>query len=123
MTVKLIDNNLTLDLLHKLQSWPVLLAYFDKAYKNGWKMYVVDQRRGWCRHNTKTITIPKWCMVDKREGYLQYYVAHELSHIGNPGHGENFMEQLKRLCPPEYWHYELNYKPRNAAAAGIVAPK
>jgi hypothetical protein len=32
------------------------------------------------------------------------------------------MEWLKRICPAESLHFELEYKPRNAMAAGIRKP-
>ena len=56
---------------------------------------------------------------------LTYYIANELAHIGWPGnkHDAPFMKRFKSICPEDLWHLELNYKPRNAAAAGIRKPK
>ena len=92
--------------------------------EEGWTFYAVDQTRGRCRHNTKTITIPCWAFATEQEapGYLLWYLAHECAHaIAGPfaKHGPLFMEALKRICPAHCIHYELGYKPRNAMAAGI----
>ena len=93
----------------------------------GVTVYVVNQRRGKARHSSRTITVPAWALVrPKGEGYAAYYLAHELAHIadrdagtrGQP-HGPGFMTQFKRLCPPQYQHFEVGYKPRRAGAAGI----
>lgn len=54
-------------------------------------------------------------------GYATWYTAHEMSHCYEPqdGHGDRFMAKLIQLCPENCIHYELGYKPRNAARAGI----
>jgi hypothetical protein len=92
------------------------------------RIFVVNQRRGRAYYDKKAITIPAWIFLkaeDEMIGYLTYYVAHELAHhFANNndnewGHGKAFMKWFMRLCPKEYQHYELGYKPRNAAAAGI----
>ena len=70
--------------------------------------------------------------------YDVYYIAHELAHAvidvmkskmtygglmmlprDNGPHGKLFMDTFKMICPKDLWHYELIYKPRNAANAGI----
>jgi hypothetical protein len=89
--------------------------------KKGWKFYVVEQSRGRCYYHDKVVTIPKWAVYSHQVGYLEYYLCHEMAHCYSAGdnHGAWFMEQFKMLCPAEYQHYELGYKPGNAAAAGI----
>lgn len=92
-------------------------------------VYAVNQRCGRAYFKKRMITIPFHAINrPKGDGYTLYYLAHELAHIADDDagtrdrskpHGPSFMQQLKRLCPPEYWHWELGYKPRNAAAAGI----
>jgi hypothetical protein len=90
-------------------------------------IYAVDQRRGRAYYKKRMVTIPLWIFERPRgEGYVIWYMAHELAHIAdydagnkNGNHGPGFMAQLKKLCPVQYQHFELNYKPRNAAAAGI----
>lgn len=89
----------------------------------GWRFKVSKGRRGFCYWDTKSITIPTHALRNSRGvGYDQYYLAHEMAHAHAgraAAHGAVFMDCLKRLCPAEFLHYELNYKPRNAKAAGI----
>lgn len=94
-------------------------------------LYATNQNRGWYVHSKRYISIPRWVIENKKTGYDFYYIAHELAHawvFENVGrnvqsHGPEFMEAFKMICPKEYWHYELGYKPRNAKAAGISKPK
>jgi len=58
--------------------------------------------------------------------HATYYLAHELAHAwayvkgGKVNlHGDDFYKEFKRLCPPKLWHYELQYKTRDAKRAGI----
>ncbi len=95
---------------------------------NGWRIYAVDQNRGYCYYRPKVITIPVW--VIKRGGTeLCWYFSHEMAHAYNfmngtcDNHGPNFMEWLIRICPENALEHELGYNPRNAAAAGIGKPK
>ena len=90
----------------------------------GWKIYLVSSRRGMCYYRSKTITIPEWCIDYEKPGYKVWYIAHEFAHTFARGdnHGQRFMKELKRICPQEYVHYELGYKPRNASIAGITEP-
>lgn len=92
------------------------------------QVYVVDQTRGHARYDHALCCIAKWVFeADKRKpGYLIWYTAHELAHLlqrqfyrYSSQHDEHFMRALKLLCPKQYIHYELEYKPRNAQAAGI----
>lgn len=92
-----------------------------------YRIYVVAQVRGACYTNHRVITIPKWVCTVKLQNKRQWYVAHEIAHAyahnihGNKiaSHGSEFMQQLKRICPTEYLHFETGYKPRNAKQAGI----
>lgn len=97
---------------------------FDKTLKE-WTILIKDNHRGWCHPRTKFISIPLWAIQGKGRGYFEYYLCHEVSHAlagGSANHGPKFMEKLIEICPSEYLHYELNYKPRNAASAGIRRP-
>lgn len=89
--------------------------------------YGVDAVRGFARYKNKTITIP---IFAKEYGgkYLTYYCAHELAHLyANrytrktyiAPHGPEFMNWLKKLCPKNCIHYELEFKPKIAKHAGI----
>lgn len=91
-------------------------------------IYGVNQRRGRCYQQEQRITVPIWTMEEtkKKPGYIIWYLAHELAHLAQwqedqftDNHGPRFMAWLKRICPKEYQHYEIEYKPRNAVAAGI----
>lgn len=84
------------------------------------RIFVVDQRRGRAYYTRHCLTVPLWA-YRAGIGYFLYYLAHELAHFFSPeaGHGPSFMIWFKKLCPPQYWHHELKYKPRNAKAAGI----
>lgn len=95
--------------------------------------YVVDQRQGRCYYEHKTLTVPLWAYRNKdlSRGFFKHYVAHELAHVlayyryGGKvasGHGLKFYDCLKVLAPNTL-HFELDYKPRNAAAAGITNKK
>lgn len=93
--------------------------------ENDWRFYAVDQDRGRCYHADKVITIPVWA-IDKRDtGFKIWYISHEISHAfagWKAKHGPVFMDWLQKVCPPEFVHHELGYKPRNAASAGIRKP-
>lgn len=100
--------------------WNYVLDQQDK----GWRFYCVLQNRGRCYYGYKVITIPFWTIQKNSQspGYVSWYVAHELAHsldLTYSNHGPEFMRILKEICPKEFWHYETNYKPRNAIAAGI----
>ena len=114
-----------------------ILPFSRIAKDHGVRFFLTTQSRGraYWHHNSKNrrvITIPEWvfCGIGSARGkprYEEYYICHELSHIFNwiehareaDPHGPKFMRQFKLICPPEIQHYELNYKPRNAQAAGV----
>jgi len=99
---------------------------------DGWDIYVTDTVRGRCNYNSKNMTVPLWAFKvspDKGaskhlndRGYTLYYACHEIAH-GVAGvkaaHGPAFMDVFMAICPKHLQHFELGYKPRNAAAAGI----
>lgn len=99
-------------------------VYARQILSEGWKIYTVDQSRGRCYGGDKVITIPVWA-IRKSLDYRTWYIAHELAHAYDKcihGHGPEFMEWLKKICPANSIHRELGYKPRNARAAGIKKP-
>lgn len=98
-------------------------AFFHQEYDRvAPKLYVVDQRRGSAYEEGSVITIPLWALK-RGSDYTLYYVAHELTHLAAEAwnHGPKFMAALKRICPAHIIHYELDYQPKNALAAGILA--
>ena len=127
-TPKKIDRNMTrhlfIDCPESVKVWARILFQ-----EKGWRIYVVDQSRGYCAYRAKLITIPSW-VIRKCErtgdiGEKIWYIAHEMAHAFDTDHsvhGQPFMQWLIRICPAEYIHHELGYKPRNAAAAGIMNP-
>lgn len=97
--------------------------------RDGWKFYPVNQDRGRCYYQGKVITIPVWAiqkdMAGNHPGYKTWYISHEMAHaydLARSNHGDPFMRLLKEICPPEFVHWELEYKPRNAARNGISRP-
>ena len=99
----------------------------------GVTIYVTDSNNGRYRPNIKTVTVPVWAYnhaikkTNDDPEYAIYYVAHELAHawVDHDGgkddspHGRKFYAWFKKLCPPHLWHYEIEYKPRDAKRAGI----
>ena len=116
------------------EGYPEPLASTMKVLKDmGWQFYVVDNaRRGRAHGGNKSITVPSWAMGKDKErpGFFLWYVAHEVAHAVNTevdwvrgmpfiSHGPLFMYRLMQICPREHQHFELEYKPRLAEAAGI----
>lgn len=95
---------------------------YNMELPEGYTAWGTDTVCGYCDSRNKIITIPMWAVRSKRRGRLVQYVAHEIAHAWTEderGHGKNFMEYMMILCPEEYWHFETEYKPRLAKAAGI----
>lgn len=124
MTPHLIDTSFTIELLEIIENSEFISikgAYLSLAAK-GWNFYPVLTSRGRCYYDQKIITIPAHAYKSKQEGYLSYYIAHEMAHAYAPrdaGHDSSFMACFKNICPQQYQHYEIGYKPRAATAAGI----
>lgn len=91
------------------------------------RVFAVDQQRGLAYFSHDALSIPKWVFKWGTD-YVIYYVAHEMAHFfaryreekPDRGHGQKFMKWFKMICPEECQHHELDYKPRNAQAAGIA---
>jgi len=96
-------------------------VYAREQIRAGWRFYPVNQCRGRCYYKAKAITIPLWVIQSTLPGKKIWYISHELAHTYTSGdiHGQKFMNQLKAICPQEHQHWEINYKPRTAIAAGI----
>lgn len=100
----------------------VVKAYGKQLLAKGWRFYAVSQQRSYCQERYKLIAVGDWAILSNRPGFKCYVVAHEMAHAFagcKHQHNHVFMEWLKRICPAEFVHYELEYKPRNARAAGI----
>ena len=124
---KFIPNMISREHMPKIfENVPESVKYYARDLRDSeWRFYSVSQSRGTCYADHKVITIPVW-VIDRRDlGEKIWYISHEIAHAYDGcihEHGPEFMEWLKRICPQEYWHYELGYKPRNAKAAGIRNP-
>jgi predicted metal-dependent hydrolase len=102
---------------------PIEVKEYGKEllHTQGWKFFAVRQSRGYCHSGHKIITIPIFA-IDRSVEYKAWYISHEMAHAYDNcvhNHGPEFMEWLKKICPKESIHFELGYKPRNAAKAGI----
>lgn len=98
-------------------------SHAEKLVMSGWRFYVVDSKRGKCSTRHKVITVPAWA-YRKGQGYVIYYLAHEMAHAydeNKNNHKDAFMRWFKAICPIEFWHHELGYKPQAAKRNGIVA--
>lgn len=109
----------TLEVTSSLLKFPVLADRLHELESEGYKFYVVDQNRGYCDNHKRWITIPLW-VLRKPYGYWVQCVAHELAHTVQTYHDAAFMREMQRLCPPEFWHFELEYKPEAARSVGIA---
>lgn len=119
----------TLELSVSTYSFTLIYERIKELELMGWKVYVVNQSRGVCHDSKKYLTIPTWVLSEPNNYWVQY-LAHELAHTapqctgkGIAMHGIEFMEEMKRLCPPELWYHELSYKPEMATLAGISMNK
>lgn len=135
-TIRCINEVLTASLMMDIDGSSVKAhRYADKLLHEGWEIFVVDQHRGRCYYGKKLVLIPAWAYNSlsprtgkHAPGYSNYYLAHELAHAKSmlehgvevANHGKEFMEAFRSLCDPKNWHYELGYKPQNAAKAGIM---
>lgn len=112
----------------KAEVLPIIKKHCPEAIPPYIVIQGVDQTRGraYLKKGTyEKVTVPLW-VKEKGIDYAVWYLSHELAHIADwiknrrkLDHGPLFMEQLKRICPPNCIHHELGYKPRNASAAGI----
>lgn len=106
-----------------------LLSDFNKIESDidfdGIKGYVTDTVRGHA-YNDGRFTVPVWAYKSKKEGYFNYYVAHELAHqlrykkYETDGvHDFKFYSIFIVICPKDLQHYELEYK-KTASKYGII---
>ena len=101
-----------------LRSHPLWLKW--RLRLPGWQLFVVKHLRGRCIRKHQTITVPSWAWYEPA-GYHLCYLAHEISHAvsGSQKHDKAFYDVFKVTCPSRLQHFELRYKPRNAARNGI----
>lgn len=123
-------HRVNVELTNKLREMYQLFPVLSPATPKGVTIYAVNQRCGRAYYGKRMITVPTWAMTrGKGPGFDLYYLAHELAHVldfdsmtynRRAPHGPSFMAHFKRLCPVEFQHFEIGYKPRRAAAAGIT---
>ena len=112
--------------IHRMAKELLENAGLHNILDHGWDIFVTRTRNGYCKYSKQFITIPEWAIghaKNSKPGYDWYYVAHELAHVftsilAKP-HGDEFMQNFIKICPPEFQHYELNYKPTAAKRNGI----
>jgi hypothetical protein len=110
--------DLTLEMYDRMH--PQIVPIYREQSKQ-WSFWIVDSVRGYCNYRRKEVTIPKWAFA-RDDIYFNYYLAHEIAHIlagPQAKHGSEFMAKFISVCPIESQKFELEYKPRNAAIAGI----
>lgn len=121
--LKKVSLNSTWDMIERLEArnFEPLASALATVEAKGYRIAVQDTTRGKTKYRAKTVSVPLWAMRHKNPDYCLYYLAHELAHVIAYGHGHDlvFMQALMRICPPELVHYELEYKPTMAKAAGI----
>lgn len=121
--------NIDYDASAKLESRVSLLGI---PVPPNWQIYVTKSNKGYARPDSKTVTAPAWSYyhtitkTNDDPNHVIHYIAHELAHawLSHEGddisiHNKAFYAKYKELCPPHLWHYELEYKPRNAKVSGI----
>lgn len=105
-----------------------LLKTYGIQIPKDYGLFVTNTVRGRTCYKNKNITVPIWAVKQslngKTPGYDVYYACHEIAHAMAPAtkgdvHGPKFMAAFINICPKQYQHYELEYKPRLAKAAGI----
>ena len=101
-----------------------LLKGMNIQVPEGFSIWATDTKRGRCSYRSGTLTVPIW-VLDKGTAYTLWYACHEIAHTMAPAtkgdhHGPKFMAALISICPEDFLHHELSYKPRLAAAAGIT---
>lgn len=101
-------------------------AQEDIAYREACRIYmragfdigaipliiVKPVRCGRFLHDTNRITLPSWLFERTEPLYIEWYIAHELTHglAGKAaGHGPYFQMVLADLAP-DAWHWESTYK-------------
>lgn len=110
-------------LMYIEENYNACASYANFLLETGWQIVACDVDRGVCYESDRVIIIPSRVITSRREGYMHYYLAHELAHAKagcKAKHGPLFMEAFKSLCDKEHWHYETEYKPSHALYAGIV---
>jgi hypothetical protein len=85
------------------------------------KGFVTNTHCGRAYRIQMSISVPLWA-YNQGTDYFLYYTAHEISHLYSPERGHNYLfyRRFMKICPKEFQHFELGYKKRNAAQAGIT---
>ncbi len=77
-------------------------------------VYLVKQFRGRAYPERNYVTIPEFATLKRKgDGYLLYYIAHELSHLISKSqyHDYAFYKSFIKICPRQFQYFELHYKP------------
>ena len=80
--------------------------------------FITKRKRGWAYYldgNRYVIMIPERALAKGKADYLDYYFIHEATHVASnyyeaiTGHTMDFYRYFYKVCPPRYWHWELDY--------------
>ena len=98
--------NLDIDKWYKKQAKTLFLEHLDIIYNNfsrsipypDLKIRKMTTRWGVCNTKLKTVTL-NLELIKRDTKYLDYVIAHELSHLIYPNHSRDFWDLVGENCP------------------------
>ena len=101
-----LNKNLDIDKWYKKQAKTLFLEHLDIIYNNfsrsipypDLKIRKMTTRWGVCNTKLKTVTL-NLELIKRDTKYLDYVIAHELSHLIYPNHSRDFWNLVGENCP------------------------
>ena len=101
-----LNKNLDIDKWYKKQAKTLFLEHLDMIYNNfsrripypDLKIRKMTTRWGVCNTKLKTVTL-NLELIKRDTKYLDYVIAHELSHLIYPNHSRDFWDLVGENCP------------------------
>ena len=101
-----LNKNLDIDKWYKKQAKTLFLEHLDMIYNNfsrsipypDLKIRKMTTRWGVCNTKLKTVTL-NLELIKRDTKYLDYVIAHELSHLIYPNHSKDFWDLVGENCP------------------------
>jgi len=101
-----LNKNLDIDKWYKKQAKTLFLEHLDIIYNNfsrsipypDLKIRKMTTRWGVCNTKLKTVTL-NLELIKRDTKYLDYVIAHELSHLIYPNHSRDFWDLVGENCP------------------------
>lgn len=101
-----LNKNLDIDKWYKKQAKTLFLEHLDIIYNNfsrsipypDLKIRKMTTRWGVCNTKLKTVTL-NLELIKRDTKYLDYVIAHELSHLIYPNHSKDFWDLVGENCP------------------------